>query len=117
MSGAFGGILAYGLVRINYRRPGWTWIFLVEGAFTVLFGLLSFFILPRSPQAASFFTPEEKEYVMAKLREDGSAAQSESDDKFSWSEVWKAFCLPHVMILGVALFLDGTSVLSPSLTS
>lgn len=86
-------------------RPGWAWIFILEGLFTVLFGLASYFILPRSPSHCRFFSEEEKAYVIAKLEEDGT--RNEAADVFSWREVGKAFTLPQVWLLAIVLFLDG----------
>ncbi|KAH9482229.1 putative transporter [Psilocybe cubensis] len=110
ISGAFSGLLAYGIVNMDGvgGRRGWEWIFILEGVFTVAFGLVSFFLLPRSPAHAHFLTKEEKEYVHAVLKEDGATGKSEADDNHSWTEVIKAFKLPQVWILSVTLFFDGT---------
>jgi MFS family permease len=114
VSGAFGGLLAYGLVQINYKgRPGWTWVFIVEGAITVLFGLLAFFILPSSPQSASFLKPEEKKYILTRLQEDGTAAAREDGDRFSWREVRLACTSPHVILLALAKFMNGMQKFIP----
>ena len=109
LSGAFSGILAYGIIHMNGvgHRPGWAWIFILEGLFTVVFGVISFFILPRSPAHARFFTEKEKAYVIAHLKEDGATAMTEDVDRFSWREVGQAFTLPQVWMLAVILFFDG----------
>ncbi|KAJ7494352.1 major facilitator superfamily domain-containing protein, partial [Mycena galericulata] len=43
ISGAFGGIMAYGIINLNKKdgHSGWQWIFIIEGAITVLFGLVT----------------------------------------------------------------------------
>jgi sugar phosphate permease len=111
VSGAFGGILAYGIIRMNGidNRPGWAWIFILEGIFTVLFGLSSYFTLPRSVDKAWFFTPEEKSYVNAKLLEDNAQKDEEG---FTWKEVIEATKLPQVWFLAIAFFLDGVVLYS-----
>lgn len=55
--GMFGGnalspLLASGILQLsgNHHRPGWEWIFLIEGVFTVAVGLLLLFLLPGSPE-------------------------------------------------------------------
>ncbi|KAF9494645.1 MFS general substrate transporter [Pleurotus eryngii] len=67
LSGAFCGILAFGIIKIEesptQARPGWAWVFILEGLFTVLLGIATFFFLPCFPKATSFFTPEERDYV------------------------------------------------------
>ena len=95
-------------------RPGWAWIFILEGLFTVVFGLASFFILPRSPAHARFFNEKEKAYVVAHLKEDGAASRTEELDRFNWREVGQAFTLPQVWMLAVVFFLDGEQFFSSS---
>jgi len=114
LSGAFSGLLAFGIIKMHGvgNKPGWAWIFIVEGLFTVAFGFISFFFLPKDPAHARFLNGEEKAYIAAKLKEDGAIAKDDGVDEFSWSEVAKAFLLPQVWIIAVIFFMDGTS--SPS---
>ncbi|KAJ3507119.1 hypothetical protein NLJ89_g6486 [Agrocybe chaxingu] len=109
VSGAFSGLLAFGIINMNGigHRPGWAWVFILEGLFTFAFGVISFALLPRSPAHARFFSQAEKDYVTAKLREDGATAKNEASDRFSWREVGRAFMLPQVWMLAVVFFFDG----------
>ncbi|KAL0958482.1 hypothetical protein HGRIS_000621 [Hohenbuehelia grisea] len=113
LSGAFSGLLAFGIINMHGvgNRPGWAWIFILEGLFTVVFGLISFFFLPRTPAHARFLNEEERRYVTAKLKEDG-AVGGDGDDAFSWREVGAAFMLPQVWFLSVAFFFAGTTLYS-----
>ncbi|KAF8808496.1 MFS general substrate transporter [Phlegmacium glaucopus] len=110
LSGAFSGLLAFGIINMNGvgNRPGWAWIFILEGLFTLLFGLASYMLLPRSPAHARFFNEKEKAYVISKLKEDGATGRDEQSDRFSWREVGEAFKLPQVWMLAVIFFFDGT---------
>lgn len=107
LAGAFGGILAYGIVQIPSSRPSWAWIFIIEGVFTVAFGLVSFFILPQSPATCTFLSVEEKAYVAACVNE-----ESPDEEKFSWKEVAQAFKDPHVGFLAIICFLHGVLLFS-----
>jgi sugar phosphate permease len=89
------------------QRPGWAWIFILEGIFTIIFGLTSFFILPRSPAHARFLSERERAYVVERLKQDGATGSNEQMDRFSWREVFQAFTLPHVWMLAVVFFFDG----------
>ena len=40
-------------------KPGWAWIFILEGLFTVLVGVASFWIVQVFPDTAKFLTDEE----------------------------------------------------------
>jgi MFS family permease len=112
LSGAFSGLLAYGIIHMNGvgGRPGWAWIFILEGLFTVVFGVISFFILPRSPAHARFLNEREKAYVVEELKKDGATGRSEAVDRFSWREVRQAFVLPQVWMIAVLFFLNGKLV-------
>ncbi|KAJ7778828.1 major facilitator superfamily domain-containing protein [Mycena maculata] len=113
ISGAFGGIMAYGIINLSgkHGHSGWQWIFIIEGAITSLIGLVSFFFLPNSPDTARFFNEEEKAYVKATLKHDG-VLDPEGTDSFSWSEVAKAFTSIHVLIVGVIFFFSGVVLYS-----
>lgn len=91
LSGAFGGLLATGLAQINYGGyDSWPWIFFVEGAITVVAGIVAFFFLPDTPGKAKFLSEEEQWYITHVLRVDlsGAAPQDKVDDeKFNWNAV------------------------------
>ncbi|KAL1678216.1 major facilitator superfamily domain-containing protein [Schizophyllum commune] len=68
----FSQILAYGLNMLNGKGGlhGWQWIFVVEGAATVLLGGLAFCLLPEFPDRNTFLTPEETAYVLKRIEDD-----------------------------------------------
>lgn len=109
LSGAFSGLLAFGIMNMEGigNKPGWSWIFILEGLFTFIFGVTSFLLLPRSPEHAYFFSNEEKGYVISKLKEDGVEGEDPTMNGFSWREVGQAFTLPQVWLLAIPLFCDG----------
>jgi len=106
------------------NKPGWAWIFILEGLFTFAFGVVSYWLLPRSPANARFLRQEEKDYIAARLQEDGATSKDEAADAFSWREVGMAFTLPQVWLIAIAFFFAGkcllrgiTTSISPSLYS
>ncbi|KAG6889517.1 hypothetical protein C0995_000397 [Termitomyces sp. Mi166 len=107
--GAFSGLLAYGIVRMDGfgSRPGWAWIFILEGLFSILVGISTFFTLPRSPAHARFLNETEKDYVISQLRQTGAIGHNDDADSFSWQEVRQAFSRPQVLFLCVILFFTG----------
>ena len=88
LSGAFGGLLATGLGEINYDGlNGWPWIFIVEGAITILFGIITAFFLPHNPATSKFLTEEERAGSLRRLKLDGNGATADHDvaqETFSW---------------------------------
>jgi MFS family permease len=51
LTSALSSLMAYGIFRLNGRNnwQGWRWLFLIEGLFTLLIGISSFFRMPPSP--------------------------------------------------------------------
>ncbi|KAF8062397.1 major facilitator superfamily domain-containing protein [Lyophyllum atratum] len=116
LSGAFSGLLAFAIINMDGigGRPGWAWIFFLEGLFTVVFGVISFFLLPRSVNRTRFLTSEEKEFLSARLISDGAISENEIQDGFSWREVRKALALPQVWFIAIIFFFAGTILSSLS---
>jgi sugar phosphate permease len=108
ISGAFSGILAYGIIRMNGvgSRPGWAWIFILEGLFTILVGISAYFTLPRSVDKSWFFNDQEKRYVNSRLLDDNV---HKDEEKFTWQEVFEALKNPQVWFVAIAFFCDGTT--------
>jgi MFS family permease len=113
LSGAFGGIMAYGIINLNgkHGHSGWQWIFIIEGAITVVIGLSGYLLMPDTPDHARFLNEEEKSYIKAKLKEDGAIAGDDAET-FSWIEVVRAFTSIHVLLVAVVCFTGGTVLYS-----
>lgn len=79
LAGAFGGLLAAAIGKMNGDRGylAWRWIFILEGAFTCLVAVIFFFIMPNFPEQAKWLSDEEREYVRARLRADQGRTAAE----------------------------------------
>ena len=49
-------------------KPGWAWIFILEGLLTVVCAIASFFILSDFPDTAKFLSETERESTGASIR-------------------------------------------------
>ena len=90
LSGAITGLLAFGISYLNGKGglAGWRYLFLIEGAPSVLCGTVSFFILPDYPKEARFLTEVERTKVLDNLPE----TQPSSDDTtWNWQQVKGVF--------------------------
>ncbi|KIV88716.1 hypothetical protein PV10_08374 [Exophiala mesophila] len=71
VAGAFGGFLAYALVKLDGYAglSGWRWIFLVEGLATIVVGILSWFVLWDWPSDNARLTDDEKIALNRKMED------------------------------------------------
>ncbi|UNI15793.1 hypothetical protein JDV02_002294 [Purpureocillium takamizusanense] len=109
-AGAFGGLLAFGIVKMDGigGLEGWRWIFIVEGIVTVAVAVLACFCLYDFPETAKFLTEEERAFVVHRLRYQGQTTTSTQDgvvpmavsqaEEFKCDYIWQAFKDWHVWI-------------------
>ncbi|KAJ6437458.1 putative had-like protein [Purpureocillium lavendulum] len=90
LSGAVGGLLAYGLLQMNgiAGLAGWKWVYIMEGAFSIVCVFAVWFGLPNDIRQAYFFTAEEREIM--ELRHQQRLAYLGSAE-FDWNEIKLAF--------------------------
>jgi MFS family permease len=79
LAGAFGGLLASAIGKMDYLRGyrGWRWIFILEGILTVIVAAGFFFLLPSFPEDSPHFSREERDYITARLRVDQGLSAAE----------------------------------------
>jgi sugar phosphate permease len=77
LAGAFSGLLAFGITKMDGLGgiAGWRWIFIVEGAISVLVGILCYFIMVDTPELSTrWLKPDEIRYLV--LRKQAQAGNS-----------------------------------------
>jgi hypothetical protein len=73
ISGAFSGLIAAGITGNMDGAKGlraWRWLFIIEGAITVVVACSSFFVLPNFPRTTTWLTEEERQLAVWRLEED-----------------------------------------------
>ncbi|KAJ5104293.1 hypothetical protein NUU61_001640 [Penicillium alfredii] len=103
ISGAVGGLLAYGLLQMDGigGKEGWRWVYIIEGLFSIVCAILIWFGLPNNPAEAYFLSSEEK--WMMRVRNEQRRKYMGSD-KFSWTEMRIALGDPKLFLSGVIQF-------------
>ncbi|KAF2502581.1 MFS general substrate transporter [Lophium mytilinum] len=91
IANAFSGLLAFGVFQIKSHLDGWRYLFLIEGAFTVLFSVIAFIYLPKSASEAKFLSEEEKHTAYMRIQMDSSSIVNEP---FDLKEALKIFKMP-----------------------
>lgn len=117
-AGAFGGLLARAIVEMNGvgGRPGWAWIFILEGIITLVVAIIAFFVMHDYPSTAKFLTTREREEVTRRLEHDRSALADEFHLKYFWDAVgdWKIWV--HMFItIGIYTPLYSISIFLPTI--
>ncbi|KAF8900522.1 major facilitator superfamily domain-containing protein [Mucidula mucida] len=118
LSGAFGGLLAFAIEKMDGlgNLRGWAWIFLLEGLLTVVCSLIAFWRLPDYPETAKFLTPGEREHLVEALRRDNAGQPSHFEKKF----VWETLCdykswLQTLIYIGLVMPLYSFSLFLPTI--
>ena len=86
-------------------KPGWAWIFILEGIATVLLGGLCFFLLIDSPQLSTkWLDPEEIKYLeIQHFVKEGGHFKDEKK-RTSWKDIkgtmlnWRMYCLAYILL-------------------
>lgn len=118
VAGAFGGLLARGINEMAGvgGRPGWAWIFILEGLLTVFIAIAAFWVLADSPKTATFLSEDEAKEVQARLAHDNEDLAAHYDTKFMWHAFldWKIW-MQCIAYLGILAPLYSFSLFLPSI--
>ncbi|KAK3711597.1 hypothetical protein LTR37_009588 [Vermiconidia calcicola] len=77
LAGAFSGLLAFAISKMDgvANLAGWRWIFILEGAVTVLTGFAVLWLLPDSPETSKWLDDREKKFIRARLDQDSGTRE------------------------------------------
>lgn len=119
-AGAFGGLLARGLMEMKGigGRNGWAWIFIIEGLATFLIALTAYAVMYDYPDTAKFLDDAERKEVTHRLEEDRSVLS----DEFKWVFLFDAFkdwkIWVHMFItIGIYTPLYSISIFMPTIVA
>ncbi|PSR86967.1 major facilitator superfamily domain-containing protein [Coniella lustricola] len=101
-SNMIGSILAYAVAEIHADNGfrGWRWIFIVEGAVTILIALLCSISRLAEPSTATFLTPEEKSAIAANVE-----LVQRTPSKSSRAAEWRSFLLNPLIYIWAMLYV------------
>jgi MFS family permease len=122
VSGSFGGLLAAAIEKMNGLggRPGWAWIFILEGILTCVFGFASFWAVHDFPDEATFLSEVDRARVIRRLKLDKQS--SAEHEEFQMKYVWLALkdyktWLGMLIYMGCDMPLYGFSLFLPTIIS
>ncbi|KAL5334135.1 MFS general substrate transporter [Aspergillus crustosus] len=93
MAGAFSGLLAYLIVKMDGvgNLEGWRWIFILEGILTVIVAVTSFWLVWDDPKTATFLTEDERNTLLARLTYTAAGRTENTQAGNTTSSHWKQF--------------------------
>ena len=97
LAGSFGGLLAAAIAKMDgvAGKPGWSWIFILEGLLTFVIGIASFWCVYDFPDQARFLSDADRKRVLRRLAMDqqSSAEHEEFKMEYFWSSLkdWKTY--------------------------
>lgn len=97
LAGSFGGLLAAAIAKMDGvgGKPGWAWIFILEGLVTIVIGFISFWCVYDFPDRATFLSPVDRARVLRRLAADQQSSAEHEEFKMSyfWASVkdWKTW--------------------------
>jgi MFS family permease len=109
VSGAFGGLLAYGIQTMGTRLglEAWRWLFICEGSVSLALCCVCIWFFPNKPETAWFLTEEEKAVMRMRKERD---ATYKGVDKFEWKWVRMALTDPFVYVASLAFFTSSVAI-------
>ncbi|CAG8792369.1 35388_t:CDS:2, partial [Racocetra persica] len=83
ISGAFNGLVAFSITNLTgkFGLNGWQWIFLIEGAITVIFAFFCYFLIPDYVETTTWLTDDERKLIVERLRLDTGNVHATHFDK------------------------------------
>ncbi|KAM3506363.1 hypothetical protein MY10362_002422 [Beauveria mimosiformis] len=110
LSGAFGGLIAYGIQTMGTRRglEAWRWLFIIEGVISIVIGLLALLTIPFSAEAAWFLSPKEAQCMRAMKMKDSMHKR----EGLQVQHFLMALRDPLVYLVAISLFASTLPLLS-----
>ncbi|KAF8075137.1 MFS general substrate transporter [Lyophyllum atratum] len=123
IAGAFGGLLASGLLSVPDfgTVKSWRKIFLIEGIITTGFGLLCFLILPVDPQHTRMLNEEERALALARIDADQAVKTHGQRERATSKLVLKSFSFHTILCTVLYVMLNisfqGLSLFMPTVVA
>lgn len=121
-------LLAFGILRMRgiSGLAGWRWLFIIEGIFTFLIGMLGFYLMvPSAVQTKNWLHPkgwfterEEKIVVNRVLRDDPSKGDMHNRQSLNWRHILKSlmdYDLWPIYAIGLLAYIP-TATITPYMT-
>lgn len=97
-SSIFSGIISYGIGHTHTAVAPWRLLFLVLGAYSVVWAVVVWFLLPDSPTTARWLNAREKYVALVRIRDNNTGLE---DKKIKWYQVRECLMDPKTWLLAI----------------
>ncbi|CAG8453119.1 6557_t:CDS:2 [Dentiscutata heterogama] len=111
IAGALSGFASYFILQISGTSlSGFQWLFIIGGIPTLILALITAIFITRGPEDARFFTPEEREFAVERLKSEGGPTKiidrnlAKAQFKLAFSDIQTYFYLIIVLISAIPNF-------------
>ncbi|CCO33009.1 hypothetical protein BN14_07076 [Rhizoctonia solani AG-1 IB] len=104
VSNAFGSLMAAGILGGMQGKRGiaaWRWLFFIEGAITIVVGILAVWLLPDYPHNTRWIKGSQRRLAQARLAEDAAEADEDGANDSAFAGLKMALKDPKVPILAL----------------
>ncbi|CAG8691072.1 229_t:CDS:10 [Dentiscutata erythropus] len=100
IAGAFNGLLAYAITNLNgkFGFSGWRWLFLIDGAATVIIAFFSYFLISDYAETVSWLTEDERKLAIDRLRRDVGHTHTTHFDKHQVRQAFKDLIYGFILL-------------------
>lgn len=111
LAGAFGGLLASGILKLDHfgSLHSWRMLFAIEGIITIGISLVAFFTLTDRPETARWLSKEEKELAIARVKSE-RVATTEVLDKIDLPKTLRGIFSPVTLTTAFVFLLNNITV-------
>ena len=100
LSGAFGGLIAFGVAKINHPKiETWRVLFLIEGVPSLFLAICVALFMPSRPETSRLLNEDERTLCLTRLNEENTHEVSNGID---WKGVKRTFTDPKAYIIAMA---------------
>ncbi|KAK6367905.1 hypothetical protein LTS17_010057 [Exophiala oligosperma] len=119
LAGSFGGLLAAAISQMAGigDKPGWAWIFILEGLATIVVGASCWWMVPNWPDTARFLSEDDRIRLRRRLAKDKQSSTAEAYDKrhiIAAFKDWKTWGFGFVLV-GAEIALYAFSLFLPTI--
>ncbi|KAI4679974.1 uncharacterized protein J4E88_005864 [Alternaria novae-zelandiae] len=92
LSGAFGGLIAFGILYMNGVAgwSGWRWLYVIEGIITIIWAACCIFLVPKSFETAYFLNDDEKALMRQRAHRTQAYSDSEGSGHYGKADIKEA---------------------------